>query len=706
MVHKLNLSLLSVRSLALGLPALLLVLAGCPGTDPGVVPDDSQDAGIDVVMPPKTDASVKDAAKDTGAVVDPDFANKPELTAMNPQSATVGSVGPSVILSGKNFVPRSVVQLGGAELTTSYVSPTELRATIPTSRLVATGSLTVTVGTSLPGGGTSKSLAFEVVNPAPVLTAIASPVPASVPVGTPGVTITVTGRDFVAGASLWFDGLALSTTVTSTTSLTATVPAGKLVASGTFTVVVKNPAPGGGTSSPIAFVVSNPTVQLNTLTPSWSLIGAADLPVMLGGNGFVSASTVSFNGTPLAGATVVSGTQLGVTIPSALMTTVGNFPVVVTNPAPGGGVTVPLVFQVRYPAPSALSISPDSASSGAAPTSVTVTGSEFYPASQITFNGAPAATTYLSPTQVRATLSAAQIAAPGAIAVRVVNPAPGGGTSTGLTFQVSNPAPSLASVTPVRPLYVGGVADTSLTLAGLGFVSTSQVYANASLLLTSFVSATQLSATLPASALSQPGSLAFTVVSPAPGGGTSNVVRLNLSCDPTGVEVQLTTLNAPVTLNTNFKLTSTPKQVKFGSAGVCPMAVSAVSQPYRAVVVQNNTISPATLSSWAVCQVVRNATNVITSQDDALLTYYRGGTVPSTIFEREPCTPVVSEGFSAAGAYASPEGSGANYCPGLTKANGGGIVLGACAKAVVFMQPYDVADTMFTPPATMKVSLE
>jgi hypothetical protein len=687
------------------LPLLVLpiAIAGCPAETPTLETESEQDASSEVVTMPPRDAGTP--KPDVMQPTDPDFANPPEVVSISPKSAYVGTTGPSIIVTGKNFVPRTVVQLEGAVLTTSYVSATELRATIPTTRLAGTGQLRLSVGTSPPGGGVSTTVMFDVLNPPPTLTAITTPSPSSVVVGSPAFAMTVSGTGFVFGAKVTFDGLDLTTTFGDSSSLTAMVPATKLVNAGTFNVVVKNPAPGGGTSSSIAFVVTNPNVSISSLTPNAADVGAAATPMLINGAGFIAASVASFNGTRLT-TTYVNPSQVSVTIPAASLNTVGLFPVAVTNPAPGGGVSTPMMFQVRYPTPTLTSIAPNAASAGSAPTMVSFTGSGFYPATEVTFNGAPAATTYVSPTLVRATLTAAQLAAPGSIAARVSNPMPGGGTSTAVAFQVSNPAPSLLSVVPARPLYVGG-GDTGVTVNGSGFVSTSQVRAEGSLLLTTFVSSTQLTATVPASALSAPGRVSFTVVSPSPGGGTSNAVDVPIGCDPTDVEVRLSTLNTPVTLTTNFKVAGAPKQLRFpDNGGSCPMSVGTSLQPYRAVVVQNNSNAPAMLSSWAVCTLVRNAMGVAISADDAFLTYYRGSIVPATPLEREVCTPVVSEGINGAGAYGSPEGNGAGFCPGLTKANGGAIRLNACEKAVVFMQPYDVLATDFTPPTTMKVSLE
>jgi hypothetical protein len=663
----------------------------------------SEDSGVaeepDVRVEPKPDAS-------EGGYVDPDLAEVPELTAITPNQATVGSVGPTVIVTGKKFVARTVVQLGGAVLATTYISPTELRATIPTDKLTAVGQLRISVGTAPPGGGASNALMFDVINPVPVLTSISNPSPPSVVLGAADTPISVMGSNFAPNAIVAFDGTDLTTRFTSDTTLTATIPASKLRNAGTFNVIVKNPTPGGGASSPIAFTVANPTVTLTSVSPSTVEIGAPATTITLAGVGFLPASSVSFNGTKLTTMSFVSATQLTALVPASLLTNAGDFPVVVTNPMPGGGVSAPRLVQVRYPMPTIVSLSPNTATTGAAATPVTINGTGFTAVSQVTFNAVASATTFVSSTQLRATLTTAQLAVAGPIAVRVTNPMPGGGASGAVDFQVSNPLPTLSTVTPASPTYVGS-GDVAITARGTGFLPASQVRAGAANLLTTFVSATELRAVVPASAFSAQGNIAITVTNAAPGGGTSNVVNLNVTCNPAGVDLQLGQLNAPTTLPTNFKLAGSPRMSRFPNAGTCPMAVDgATSEPYRAVVVQNTMTTSATLAAWAVCKVTRDGLGTAIAADDAMLTFYRRATVPATNFEREVCSPVVAEGYNAAGAYDSPESDGSGWCPGLTKANGGGIVLNACERAVVFMQPYSAASTTFTPPLNMKISLQ
>lgn len=84
----------------------------------------------------------------------------------------------------------------------------------------------------------------------------------------------------------------------------------------------------------------------------------------------------------------------------------------------------------------------------------------------------------------------------------------------------SNPVPYLNPLEPDSAI-PGGAAFT-LTVTGTGFVSGSYVQWNGSPRTTTFVSGSQLTAAISASDIATPKTATITVVSPAPGGGTSN----------------------------------------------------------------------------------------------------------------------------------------------------------------------------------------
>ena len=89
------------------------------------------------------------------------------------------------------------------------------------------------------------------------------------------------------------------------------------------------------------------------------------------------------------------------------------------------------------PKPAITSLSPPSATHGGAGFTLTVNGTGFVNTSVVNWAGSPRATTYVSSTEITATINAADIAKAGSYKVTVVNPAPGGGTSAAKTFTVN-----------------------------------------------------------------------------------------------------------------------------------------------------------------------------------------------------------------------------------------------------------------------------
>jgi hypothetical protein len=113
------------------------------------------------------------------------------------------------------------------------------------------------------------------------------------------------------------------------------------------------------------------------------------------------------------------------------------------------------------PPPVATVLSPASVNAGTATFTLTVNGSSFTPSSIVRWNGTDRPTTFLSATELRASIAAADVASPGAASVTVVTPAPGGGTSAPLTFTIGAPGPRLAvnATTVAR----GGTVTVTLT---------------------------------------------------------------------------------------------------------------------------------------------------------------------------------------------------------------------------------------------------
>jgi len=435
------------------------------------------------------------------------FTTAPTLIGISPSSAIAGSGPLTLTATGTNFTATSLVQVNGASRSTAFVSSTQLTATLTAGDLANAGSLSITVTSS---GGTSAPLIFTVNNPVPSLTSIS---PSTTFAGGPAFTLTVNGTKFVNGSVVQVNGSSRSTTFVSSTQLSAAIPASDIASAGTLSITVVNPAPGGGASAALSLVVNNPPPSLTSISPSTTFAGGPAFTLTVNGTSFVNGSVVQVNGSSRS-TTFVGNTQLSAAIPASDIASTGTLSITVVNP--DGGASAALALVVNNPVPTLTSISPSTAFAGGPAFTLTVNGTNFINGSVVQVNGSSRTTTFVSSAQLSAAIPASDIASAGTLSITVVNP---GGASGSLTLTVNNPVPSLTSISPSATT-VGGPAFT-LTVNGSNFVNGAVVQVNGSSRNTTFVSGTQLSATIPANDIASAGTLSITVVNPAPGGGTS-----------------------------------------------------------------------------------------------------------------------------------------------------------------------------------------
>jgi hypothetical protein len=175
------------------------------------------------------------------------------------------------------------------------------------------------------------------------------------------------------------------------------------------------------------------------------------------------------------------------------------------------------------PAPTLTSLQPNNVTAGSAGFQLTVNGTSFVNGAAVQWNGSARTTTFVGITQLKATITAADVAAAGSVNVTVANPAPGGGASNALVFTINPPpAPVLSSISPGT--VVANSGGFTLTVNGASFTPSSVVGWNGAARTTTFVSSTQLTATILASDVAAAGTAAVSVFTPAPGGGTSSLV--------------------------------------------------------------------------------------------------------------------------------------------------------------------------------------
>ena len=243
---------------------------------------------------------------------------------------------------------------------------------------------------------------------------------------------------------------------------------------------------------------------------SWVLngtIASTATAVLRGLNGSTNGTTVSLLATSAAGLFAVSD-NAGYNVAPSVASIPAAIATAGTNTAFRGLAFAPLAF-----APTITSFTP---TSGPVGTTVTVTGTNFTGATGATLNGLAVAN-FMAMSATSVMFDVPTGATSGLIAVTT----PGGtATSTGsFTVTVPNAVPTIASLAPATA--VAGSGAFTLTVNGTGYFSGSVVNFNGTALATTLISATQLTAAVPASAVATAGAYAVTVSNPAPGGGTS-----------------------------------------------------------------------------------------------------------------------------------------------------------------------------------------
>ena len=263
----------------------------------------------------------------------------PTTTSISPTSTTAGGSSFTLTVDGTNFVTSSVVDWNGSSRATTFSSSTELTATINASDIAVAGTASITVVNPVPGGGTSNVQTFTIVSGTPTISSIS---PTSTIAGGPSFTLTVDGTNFTSTSTVDWNGSPLATTFSSSTEVTASVPASDIATNGTSTITIVN---SGGTSNAQIFTILNPTPVLTSISPTSTSVGGSGFTLNLTGTGFVSGSQVDWNGSPRTTNYISSSSITAAVLTSDLVAT-GTAAITVTNGAPGGGTSGSQIFTI------------------------------------------------------------------------------------------------------------------------------------------------------------------------------------------------------------------------------------------------------------------------------------------------------------------------------------------------------------------------
>ena len=300
-------------------------------------------------------------------------------------------------------------------------------------------------------------------NPIPLLGAVA---PISIPVG--AFSLTLTGQHFAPGATVYLGTTALTTTLDSSTQLTATGMA-TTAQVGTLAVSVTNPNPGAATSGKINIQILQPNSNIQiSITPPSATVGAGNQTQFVATvtGTMNTGANWAVNGVPYGNDTVGSMDSNGnYTAPANL----GNLTKVTITATSQADTTKQASATVTFqnPVPTLTSITPGTLAPGVF--QITLYGTGFVSTSTVNFGGQALKVTYVTATMITALGTAANA---GQVPVSVTNPAPGGGTSNSLNVTVTTAGTPVASAAAVRFLEqssFGPNLETVNQLQQLGF---------------------------------------------------------------------------------------------------------------------------------------------------------------------------------------------------------------------------------------------
>ena len=482
----------------------------------------------------------------------------PSPVSVSPSSLNQGAISQTLTLTGTGFVSGATTTFSGTGITvnsTTFVNSTTLTVNVTIAGGATVGSSTITV--TNPDAGNSTSGSIFTVNAAPTITGVS---PASRDQGAVSQNLTVTGTDFVNGASLAtvFSGSLItvnSTTYVNSTTLTVNVSISSSAATGTRTFTVTNGDRSTATSGSIFTVSGAPTVT--AVSPTSRGQGATNQTLTITGTNFVSGATTAFstNGITVNSTTFNSATSLTVNVSISGSATPGTRTITVTN-GDGSTATSGSIFTVNA-APTVTAVSSTSRGEGATAQNLTVTGTGFQSGATTTFSGTGItvnSTTFVNATTLTVNVTIAGGATVGTSTITVTNPDAGSATS-GSIFTV-NAAPTVTAVSPTSR--DAGAVSQSLTVTGTGFVSgatTSFSGSNITVNSTTFVSATTLTVNISISSGALVGTRAITVTNPDAGNGTSGSI-FTVNAAPTVTAVSPTSRDAGA-VNQNLTITGT-----------------------------------------------------------------------------------------------------------------------------------------------------
>lgn len=306
-----------------------------------------------------------------------------------------------------------------------------------------------------------------------------------------------------------------------------------------------------------ASAVTNPPV-ITSLNPVDTIAGTGQQDVDVFGANFLSGAVVRVNNANRptnvidSGHAVVTLIQSDVALPTTL-----NF--VFANPS-GGGVSSAVSFSVLPNNPTLTSLNPSSVLTGSPGFTLHVTGQNFAKTAIVKVNNTNHDTTFIDSSHLDVAIPASDVSSSHTLTITELNPNNKLSNSLSLIVSATVPAPTISQITP-NTVPANSLAF-DLTVIGTNFVANSVVRINGNAKVTTFVSATQLTARIITSDVSAAGSATITVRNPD--GKISNNATLTITA---ANQPQLTSIspNTVTAKSGAFTLTATGTNFQSGA---------------------------------------------------------------------------------------------------------------------------------------------
>jgi len=380
--------------------------------------------------------------------------------------------------SGTTAPTGQVSFYNGTTLLATTSLSNEVASFTTTALPIGTDSLTaVYAGTSAFNGSTSNVFPVTVVSATSTTTALTSSASQIIVGGSVTLTAKVTpasGITTPAGNVGFYNGTTLLATESLTNGVASFITTALPIGSDSLTAVYSGSSAFDGSASSVATVSVSAMGTATTLAASPSQIVVGDSTTLTAtttpasGSAVPSGQVSFFNGTTLISTADLTNGQATFTTTALPLGSDFLTAVYAGTSSFKGSTSGVAMVTVSCPTPALSTISPGFTNAGGSVFRLTVGGEGFGANSTVYWGSTALMTQYVSESQLTAQVPTAQIASAGIVAITVQSPAPGGGSSNPMKFEVDSASPTSGDApvftTNTATVQAGTPASYSVTL--------------------------------------------------------------------------------------------------------------------------------------------------------------------------------------------------------------------------------------------------